>query len=441
MSTSLILVVVVTFAFAAGRALTHWLSRYVSLSGVEYLFVGLLMGPLMPWKVLTPQTLEHLQPLVQLLTGLLGFLLGVEGRAAFRKSGPALVGFGAAIAVAVGTACCILPAMVWLDPGYAVGSSFTIDREIFRIDQFSFSLFIPSHLLWASLIIGAAAASASSYAIGNARKLFGAQGPVGELLEASSRAGQLAGVFILGAVLASARAAEAATQFHLTLTEWELAAIGLGIVCGLLFGLFLGRENDPGRIFLASVGLVTFAAGTGSAVGISPIFVTMFAGLTVSLTSPHVDILRGHLEKLLHPLFVLLMVFAGALWVPVEAELWLLVPIFVLARLLFRRITMNTLAFTFLDPPPSTRLLGSGLWAPGTLAVAIAVSGALRFPALSPVILSCVIVGALFSELFSHRALRRLLDDAGEVAVPNTDSPTPSSQKLTAPSAKGRAHS
>jgi hypothetical protein len=111
------------------------------------------------------------------------------------------------------------------------------------------------------------------------------------------------------------------------------------------------------------------------------------------------------------------MVFAGALWVPADAKFWALVPVFILVRIASRRISMNALASTFLEQAPPTRLLGSGLWAPGTFAVAIAVSGSLRFPELSPLILTTVIVGTLFSELFSHRALRRLLDDAGEVSI------------------------
>jgi hypothetical protein len=47
--------------------------------------------------------------------------------------------------------------------------------------------------------------------------------------------------------------------------------------------------------------------------------------------------------------------------------------------------------------------------------VAIAVSGSMRFPSLASTILSTVVIGSLVSELFSHRALRRLLDDAGEL--------------------------
>ncbi len=422
MSTSLILVVVVTFAFAIARALTQRLSRYVSLSGVEYLLVGLVLGPLMPWKVLLPETLETLRPLVQLLTGLLGFLLGVQGRHALRKSGAALVGVGAAGMVALGTTAVVLPVLVLLVPEAPGETAAVLEREIFRTDSWRVELHVPSRLLWISLIMGAAAASASTHVVDNGRKIFRSEGPVGDLVAASARAGQITGVFVLGAVLASARATESATRFQITLIEWELAAIAFGIVCGLLFALFLGRESDPSRIFLASIGLVTFASGIGSAVGVSPIFVNMFAGLTVSSTSPHAEVIDGHLKKLLHPLFVLLMVLAGALWVPTKPLLWILIPVFVVSRLVFRRISLNVLGATFLDPPPPTRNLGSGLWAPGTFAVAIAVSGALRFPDLSDIILSTVVVGSLFSELFSHRALRRLLDDAGEVAVEEKES-------------------
>lgn len=418
MSTPVILVIFLTFAFAVGRAVANRLSRYVSMSGVEYLLVGLLVGPLMPWTLVTPTTLGQLEPLVALLTGLLGFLLGTEGYAAFRRTGDALVGFVSAFVVALGTAAAVLPVLSWVGSSYAEGSEFVLERELVTVGAFHVQLYVPSSLLWASLIIGAAAASASTYSVTTARRMFNSEGQVGDLLEASSRAGQLVGVFLLGSVLASARATEAATQFHLTITEWELAAVFLGIVCGLLFGLFLGRESHPDRIFLATIGLVTFASGIGSALGISPIFVNMFAGLTVSLTSPHKDVLRINLAKLQHPLFVLLMVFAGALWVPVEPALWLIVPVFIFVRLILRRISMNGLSSAFLTEPPVTRLLGSGLWSPGTLAVAIAVSGAMRFPYLAPTILSTVVVGSLISELFSHKALRRLLDDAGELPSP-----------------------
>lgn len=413
---TLSLVLIVTFAFAASRALTARLGRYVSLSGAEYLLVGVLIGPTTRFQVLTEDVLVHLEPLVNLLLGLFGFLVGIDAKSAFRSSGEAIVGFGSSILVALGTALLCLPILIWVGPSLAESSSFTLVRELAQLGPFTIELYIPSHHLFAASILGAAATASSSLVIITARRLYRSTGPVGALLESTARASQVTGILLLGLVLALARANETSSlHYQMNLTEWELAAIAVGIVCGLLFGLFLGKENDRSRIFLASVGLVTFAAGVGTAIGISPIFVNMIAGLTVILTSPHGTVLRQHLTQLTHPLFVLLMIFAGALWVPVDAPLWILVPVFALSRLLARRITMNALAGSFLDPPPSTRLLGSGLWAPGPLAVALAVSGALRFPTLAPLLMSVTIVGTLLSELYSQRALRRLLDDVGEI--------------------------
>jgi hypothetical protein len=63
----------------------------------------------------------------------------------------------------------------------------------------------------------------------------------------------------------------------------------------------------------------------------------------------------------------------------------------------------------------ATRRLGNGLLSQGTLAVAIGVNFAQRFPTFASLILTTVLVGTLLSDLFSARALRSLLADAGEL--------------------------
>jgi Kef-type K+ transport system membrane component KefB len=245
--------------------------------------------------------------------------------------------------------------------------------------------------------------------------LYGSEGRVGDVIEAAARASQLTAIFVLGLVLASARATDAANRFAMTVTEWELAAVAIGVVCGLLFGLFVGRESESSRIFLATIGLVTFASGIGSALGISPLFVNLLAGVTVSVASPHADKLREQLERLAHPLFVLIMVFAGAMWTPVSGTLWIVVAAYVLFRFASRRAAMSFITGSFLETPLQTPRLGNGLLAQGTLAPAIAVNCTLRFPEFDAVLLSTVLVGALASELWSQQALRKLLDDAGEI--------------------------
>ena len=69
----------------------------------------------------------------------------------------------------------------------------------------------------------------------------------------------------------------------------------------------------------------------------------------------------------------------------------------------------------FLEDKLVTRRVGNGLLSQGTLAVAIGVNFAQRFPSFSSLILTTVLVGTLLSDLFSARALRALLADAGEL--------------------------
>jgi hypothetical protein len=249
--------------------------------------------------------------------------------------------------------------------------------------------------------------------------MFGSSGDVGDALVATARGAQIASVIFLGAALAGARATEG-SGLRLSITEWEVAAVALGGVSGLLFALFLGKESDESRIFLATTALVTFASGIGALAGVSPLFVNLFAGLTVSLSSPHSGALSDHLSKLMHPLFVLLMLFAGTLFVPAKGLVWLAVPVFVVIRLGARRVAIDSLSELILSHPPGSRHFASGMWAPGTLAVAIAVSGSYRFPALTPILTTTVLGGAVFCELFSHRALKRLLTDADEMPAPAT---------------------
>lgn len=414
MNTIVVLVLVVSFAFVAGRFMTARLARVVSLSGVEYLLIGFLIGPLMPWSVLTYPRLDGLEPLVQLLTGLLGFLLGLEGREAFRQREAALLGFGSGLLVAAAVALALLPLLSVIHLHVPGTSEFVLTRPLVEEWGYAMRFAVPSAHLWIAVIVGAAASACSSYAISSVRRLFGSKGQVGDSLEAVARGSQMASVVFLGAGLAGARATESA-RFEMSVTEWEVAAVALGVVSGLLFALFLGKESEESRIFLATTALVTFASGIGTLAGVSPLFVNLFAGLTVSATSPYSDALHGHLEKLLHPLYVLLMMFAGALFVPAHWMVWTTVPLFIIARLGARRLAIGSLTNIMLSTPPRTRLLASGMWAPGSLAVAIAVSGSYRFPELTPVLTTTVLGGALVCELFSHRAIKRLLADADEL--------------------------
>jgi hypothetical protein len=278
--------------------------------------------------------------------------------------------------------------------------------------------------VWLGLGLGAAAAVGSTMALELTMQLLRARGPVLDFLRVCATASQITAVVVLGLGLAAARGADTAGRLGIGVTQWALAAAGAGIACGLLFSLFIGRESDAPRIFLAAIGCVIFASGIGSALGISPLFVNMVAGVVVAATSPHSLRLREELGKLRHPLFVLLTIFAGAMWVPASGLLWLFPLVYVAVRYAARRLTTSFAATLFLRTPLRASRPGVGLLGQGTLGIAIGVNHAQRFPEQAPVVLTTVIAATLLYDALSVRWLRRVLLDAGEVdAIPPGEEP------------------
>jgi hypothetical protein len=193
-----------------------------------------------------------------------------------------------------------------------------------------------------------------------------------------------------------------------------------------LFSLFLGHETGQSKVFLATVGLVTFAAGAGSALSISPLFVNLITGLTVAFTSSHSGRLHKELDRLQHPLFVLLMIFAGALWShPQDPTLWGLPLAYAAIRYLVRRFSTRATAMAAGDDSLRVPKLGDGLMGQGTLAIAIAVEFSLRFTHHSSLVLTIVLFGTLLTDLWSRGALRSLLATAGELDAKTSEGVQP----------------
>ena len=415
MNLTVILVLVVIFSFGVGHLLNRYAARFISLSGAEYILVGVLIGPHFPWKLMSEAALSSFSPLISLLLGLVGFVLGLRGQETPRRLDEAVVGFVSSGLVLLGVSALVLPALIYLVPLDQVASDFAIQESVFYFRGYVVELNFGSTHLWAALATGAAATVASPMLMDSMRRVHGARGRVSNLMSAVARSSQLTAVIVLGLVLVSARATDHGTRFSLSVTEWQVAAVALGILSGLLFGLFIGRETDSNRIFLATVGLVTFASGVGAGLGVSPLFLNLVAAVTVGLTSPHAAKLRAELDRLQHALFVLVMIFAGALWNPVSNWMWALPLLYVVGRLIFRRAFTQLSARLFLEQRLRTRRLGNGLLAQGTLAVALGVDFAQRLPALASLVLTTVLIGTLLSDVFSGRALRSLLADAGEL--------------------------
>lgn len=412
MSVTLLLVAMVIFAFGASHWLTRYASRFGAFSGVEYLIVGVLIGPQLPPRLMTAAYLQQLTPLISLLLGLTGFIVGVRVRRTIVRADAVIAGGLLATTVLATVGMMALGLMYWLD---APPEDVVLNLQLVDLWGLRFELRASGEQLWLALGLGAAAAISGSAIVESTGRLHRAKGPVWDLLQTASATGELLAVLVFGLTLAAVRSEGDAARFGMGLTEWAVAAISVGVLCGALFTLFIGRERDTMRMFLASVGAVFFASGIGSALGISPLFVNLLFGMTVALTSNHSKQLCAEVARLQHPVYVMVMIFAGALWVPVQGWQWLLPLGFVVARYIALRLFTPLVARLAMEPPVVAHRLGHGLLAQGTVAVAIAVSFALRFPEQAPVVLTTILAGTLLGDVWSVRALTAVLLDAGEV--------------------------
>lgn len=390
MSTTLVLVIVMVFSVAVGRLQQRLRSRIVLPLAGLYLAVGMAAGPL-GFGVLDLPTLELFQPLISLLVGLIGFVHGVGLRRRFSE----LLGLEAGVVGGVWT--------IVLVGGACWGAAL-----LFGIDL---GMGTPP---WAAIALGTVAAVSDPDTIGQLAQRANANGPVRKLLVAMSLSSSLVAVTVFGLSLAIARASAGGATLGLTPVEWSLAALAVGLGCGVLFHLFTGGWGGDSRTFLATVAVVTFASGLAAGMDISPLLVGLMAGLTVSVISAESRSLADSLEALEAPAVVAILVFAGAQWWPPPAWGWVVVAASLLVRPLALR-TGGAVAPRVIDGLPRAHRLGNALLPQGGLSVAIAVNFAQVFQGPGSVVLTAAMVGLVANDVVGYRAVRRVLADAGEV--------------------------
>jgi hypothetical protein len=408
MNVTLLLVALVVFAFVFGQLLNRLVARHISLSGAEYLLVGALVGPHIPPRLMTADSLSQLVPVMNLLLGLVGFLVGLRARQSFNGWRGVAVGLSTSTVTCavVALATASLAAMLLPADGPLV-----LDRQIFAGDGWVVELYAARSHILLGLAVGVVATVSSSgilLGLGESLKLKSA---AFALLRSSAAVSQLFAVITMGAVLALSREPPSLPVEGFGRWIWLIAALVLGLICGVCFTLFIGKEEGQSRIFLATVGTVTFAAGTGAALEVSPLLVNLIGGLTVSMLSAHAPVLLKELDRLQHPIFVLLLILAGAYWTPVTGASWLFPLIYLAVRFACVWTSTGFFANLFARDVLATRL-GAGLIVQGTLAVSVAVDYALASSQNGGVVLTAALIGTLAFDMAGASGVRRLLVDA-----------------------------
>jgi hypothetical protein len=386
MQTTLAALAVITVGYIFAYLIFDRLrDRFGYVGGAEYVVIGFLLGPQVT-GLLDAEQVQDLTPIVSLALGWLGMLLGTY----FRLPTMALIDadhLRIAFAEAVATFAAAFAALLGLFR-YLVGATWAEAAVL-------------------SVTLAAVATLSSPIAVDAVIDRLRVSSRVPQVLQLTARIDALIAVVAFGLVLAIFHQGDVAPEVRPpTATEWAVINVAVGVASGVLFHLFLGPRGhlDEGRLFVALAGAIVVASGASYYLNLSPIFTNLVLGfILVNSGSAHRDVTRLLLSTE-RPVYLALLLFAGAAWSPGSADLLFIAPLFVLIRVASRFIG-GAVGGGYVAPTElRTDGLGRGLLALGGIGVAIALNYAQVYPDLHPrLVLTATLLAVLLFEIVASR--------------------------------------
>jgi hypothetical protein len=192
--------------------------------------------------------------------------------------------------------------------------------------------------------------------------------------------------------------------------QWFVLSTAIGIATGFLLHVLTRVRCRQEELLLFVTGMVLFASGLALYLRLSPLYVNLVMGVVAANQPGSKTRILNLLTRLEKPFYVVFLVLAGAIW---QLDTTWALP---LAALCFGlrlagKVGGGVLASraTSLRPRPSL-LLGLGLVSQGGVVIAMVMSYyQLSSFDLAEVVVTAVLLGVLFSELFGPAAALLLL--------------------------------
>jgi Kef-type K+ transport system membrane component KefB len=393
MTSGLTLVAVVAAGYLAARLAAGALARrFLIVSGAEYLILGVLLGPRVS-GLISANVIDSFGPFITLAIGWMGAVIGSEFHLKrmlrFRGELYQVAFIEAVLVVAI--------------VGGAMLAILTRLLAIPLLDALA-----PA----ASLGAIAVTTSASGIALAGRRLVRdrAARTPLLRQLQVTGGMDAAVGVLAFGIVLCIVHVPPPGDIRPPTPTEWAVITIGIGVVGGILYHLFLGGERDPDRLFVALAAAITLASGTAAYARLSPLLPTMLIGAILANTARNRHEIGQVLHRVQHPLYLVLLIFAGAAW-RVPGRLWVLpIAAFILIRLLAKIGSARVATRLSGMSGALGRDWGLALIGQGSLAAAIALNYRIFDDSdLSNVVFTAGLVSVLATDLLSARFVRAVV--------------------------------
>ncbi|RMG60898.1 MAG: hypothetical protein D6715_14560 [Calditrichaeota bacterium] len=389
-----LLIAFVTVNFVAPRLReSNPLVSGVVVSGIPFLVLGIILGPKVS-NFLSRDILVRLEPLVSLALGWIGLIFGIQLRwrnvKRFPRNYLLFTSIQSLVAFAVIGGFSFW-ALRWLQG--------TGGREVLEI----------------ALVLGAVGCVTAPITIGRAVATLGARGRLTHLLQFVSGLDGFWGILFAG--VGSALFNPLKSPVIHSGWQWFLLGMGLALLMGVYLLYLLRSGFSAEENFLLLLGLVVFVSGAGFYLHLSPIFLNMVVGMVVAqsrIPATQVNRIVVTMEK---PLYLMLLVFAGAMWNPAVLPEVGIIAAFLLARLMGKLIGGWISARWIPVGFPVPARIGHLLLSFGGVSLAIAFNYQLfRGGSAGGLVISATIIGIiLFDELAAWNTFR-LLRQEGEIS-------------------------
>jgi len=376
--------------------------RLLFRTGTHFLFLGLALGPV-GLSFLSEDAVVQLYPLLGLGLGWVGLLFGLQLDRATLRAFPRSLHI-----VALGQA--VLTFGIFTGLALAAGRGAGL---------------VGTPVLALILAAGATAAVSSPAGIAMVSSNFLVRGQVRQFLFFVASLDAVVGILALQITYGYLHGTEVMPGFEIGVTAfWTVADLALGLVCGILF-LWLMRLR-PGReeLVLYLLGVSALVGGAALQLQLSPLVASTVMGAVVANFSRDSKRVYRALQQWEKPIYVVLLILAGAQLRPTT---WWVFPLgfgYFAFRTLGKLIANAVLVRTIRLPFDAPKRIGLGLVPQGGISLAMALSFVLTLSGASITVLgysgvdllfAVIVVGVVLSELTGPLFTQQVLRRAGEI--------------------------
>jgi hypothetical protein len=364
-------------------------ARKFYLTGLEFIFLGLLLGPLF-FNILDEKTCEELAPLTALILGWIGMLFGFQFEYIKLKRFSRLF-FGAGLAESLVTLLIVFSVLYLALP------------HIVSISEYE-------RVVIASVLASAAACTAQTgLALFPVRRL-GKNQPVIKLLRYISSIDGLIAMLALMPIFVFFPDRETIPHLKwLPSNDMVIAAASfVGIV--ILFNLFLVQRREQSELALIIIGMVVFISGFTSVLNFSPLVANFFMGVFLVNMTSEKEKIYNTLVSIEKPVYIILLVFIGSVW-QINNLWWIIIAAgYCLLRIFGKIVGGASVSLMGRQSDNYPVNIGLGLIGQGGLPLAILFDFYLGFEfKLTGPVLSIALLSIIYNDLLSPTLLSRLL--------------------------------